>query len=91
MSWACSSVSASSSRSSWIDPDIDASGFRISCAIPAAISPTAARRCCRRASRSSRLTVVTSWNVKRYPARPSGKAIVAAAAPRSIVRPSRRW
>jgi hypothetical protein len=34
-------------------PDIEASGLRISCAIPAAISPTAARRCCTRASRSS--------------------------------------
>ena len=40
--------------------------------MPAAISPTAARRCCRRASRSSFLMSVTSWNVKRYPARPPG-------------------
>jgi hypothetical protein len=45
---ACSSVSASSCRSTWIEPDIDASGLRISCAMPAAISPTAASRCCRR-------------------------------------------
>ena len=49
----CSSVSGSSCRRSWIEPDIDASGFRISCAIPAAISPTAASRCWTRASRSA--------------------------------------
>ena len=42
------------------DPDIDANGLRISWAIPAAISPTAASRCCIRASRSSFLTAVRS-------------------------------
>ena len=53
-------------RSIWIEPDIDASGLRISWAMPAAISPTAASRCCRRASRSSRfLMSVTSWKVNR--------------------------
>ena len=53
-----------------MDPDIDASGLRISCAMPAAISPTAASRCCNRASRSSFFTSVRSWNVIRKPARP---------------------
>ena len=43
-----------------IEPDIAASGFRISCAMPAAISPTAASRCCSRASRSRRLSSVMS-------------------------------
>ena len=66
----CSPFSASSWRRIWIEPDIDASGLRISCAMPAAISPTAASRCCRRASRSSRRIVVTSWNVNRSPVRP---------------------
>ena len=46
ISCACSAVSGSSWRRIWIEPDIDASGLRISCAMPAAISPTAARRCC---------------------------------------------
>ena len=70
ISCVCSSFSASSWRRIWIDPDIDASGFRISWAMPAAISPTAARRCCSRASRSSRRMVVTSWKVTSSPARP---------------------
>src|SRR5688572_30349021 len=56
--------------------------------MPAAISPTAARRCCNRAFRSSRRTSVTSWNVKRNPARPSGKVSGLAVRPRSIERPS---
>ena len=48
MSISCdwSVVSGSSSRRIWIDPAIDASGLRISWAMPAAISPTAASRCC---------------------------------------------
>ncbi len=73
ISCACSSLSGSSWRSTWIEPDIDASGLRISCAMPAAISPTAASRCCSRALRSRRLMSVTSWNVKRKPVRPFGK------------------
>ena len=60
MSCACSSVSGSSCRRIWIDPDIAASGLRISWAMPAAISPTAASRCLSRASRSSFLMSVTS-------------------------------
>ena len=46
ISCSCSALSGSSCRRIWIDPDIDASGLRISCAMPAAISPTAASRCC---------------------------------------------
>ena len=49
ISCAWSPESGSSCRSICIEPDIDASGLRISCAMPAAISPTAARRCCIRA------------------------------------------
>ncbi len=52
-----------------MEPDIDASGFRISWAMPAAISPTAARRDCSCASRSRRFTSVRSWKVTRKPAR----------------------
>ncbi len=63
ISWAWSAESGSSCLSICIDPDIDASGLRISCAMPAAISPTAARRCCSRALCSKRFTSVTSWNV----------------------------
>ncbi len=88
ISCACSSLSGSSCRSTWIDPDIDASGLRISCAMPAAISPTAASRCCMRAPRSSRLTSVTSWNVNRYPLRPSGSDSVVTVRPISSSRPS---
>ena len=46
--------------------------MRISWAMPAAISPTAARRCCTRASRASLRDSVTSWNVKRKPISPRG-------------------
>ena len=45
ISCSCSLLSGSSWRRIWIEPDIDASGLRISCAMPAAISPTAASRC----------------------------------------------
>ena len=83
INWACSSLSGSSCRSTWIDPDIEASGLRISWAMPAAISPTAASRCCMRAPRSNRLTSVTSWNVKRYPLLPSGSGSVVAVRPMS--------
>jgi hypothetical protein len=48
ISCAWSPLSGSSCRSICIEPDIDASGLRISCAMPAAISPTAASRCCSR-------------------------------------------
>ena len=63
ISCAWSVDSGSSCLSICIEPDIEASGLRISCAMPAAISPTAASRCCRRAFCSNRLTSVTSWNV----------------------------
>ena len=65
ISCAWSLESGSSCRRIWIEPDIDASGLRISWAMPAAISPTAASRCCSRAFALQRLTSVTSWNVKR--------------------------
>ena len=58
--------------------------------MPAAISPTAASRCCSRASRSSFLISVTSWNVIRYPARPPGVSRCVALKPMSISRPSGR-
>ncbi len=65
ISCSCSLLSGRSCRRIWIDPDIDASGLRISWAMPAAISPTAASRCCIAASRSSFLMLVTSWNANR--------------------------
>ena len=64
-SCAWSASSSSSCRSTCIEPDIEASGLRISWAMPAAIWPTAASRFCVSASRSSRFSSVTSWNVKR--------------------------
>ena len=73
-----------------MEPDIEARGLRISCAMPAAISPTAASRSRRPASRSRRFTSVTSWKVKRWPTRPSGNGNGAAVSPRSIARPSGR-
>ena len=63
ISCAWSVESGSSCFSICMDPDIEASGLRISWAMPAAISPTAARRCCNRALCSKRLTSVTSWKV----------------------------
>ena len=72
ISCACSSESGSSWRRIWIEPAIEASGFRISWAMPAAISPTAARRCCTRISRSVFRISVTSWNMKIVPAGPFG-------------------
>ena len=89
ISCACSSVSGSSCRRIWIDPDIDASGLRISWAMPAAISPTAASRCCTRASRSSLRDSVTSWNVSMKPVSPRGVISGAVLKPSSICRPSR--
>ena len=56
-----------------MDPDIEASGLRISCAMPAAISPTAASRCCKRALRSSRLRSVTSLECVEIPISTVGK------------------
>ena len=59
--------------------------------MPAAISPTAASRCCSRASRSSFLMSVTSWNVNRKPARPPGVwRCVARQADVDLARPSGR-
>ena len=88
ISCACSSVSGSSWRSTWIDPDIDASGLRISCAMPAAISPTAARRCCSRASRSRRLQVGDVLEGEEIAGPPVREQQRAAVSPTSIVRPS---
>ena len=79
---------AAPARRIWIEPDIDASGLRISCAMPAAISPTAASRCCTRASRSCFRSSVTSWNVNRKPVSPRGVISGALLSPSSIWRPS---
>ena len=89
ISCACSAVSGSSCRRIWIEPDIEASGLRISCAMPAAISPTAASRCCTRASRSCLRASVTSWNVNRKPVSPRGVSSGAVLSPtrRPAVRP----
>ena len=72
ISWACSSLRDSSCRRIWIEPDIEASGMRISWAMPAAISPTAASRCWTRMFRSVFLISVTSWKVYSHPVVPAG-------------------
>ena len=90
ISWACSADSGSSPRSTCIAPDIEASGLRISWAIPAAISPTAARRWRICAVRSSPLMSVTSWKVKMTPRSPAASGSGAALTPSSMVRPSGR-
>ena len=62
----------SSSRSIAIEPLRLASGLRISCAIPAASSPTAARRSERRICSSMRRIAVRSWKAQTTPVvRPS--------------------
>ena len=91
ISASCSCDSASSWRSSCTEPDIAASGLRISWAMPAAISPSEASRCRSWFVRSSAFTAVTSWKVKMTPGRPSGSGSGAAVTPTSIVRPSGRW
>ena len=82
------SSSVSSSRSTWIEPRIDASGLRISWAMPAAISPTAASRCLTRASRSSRFTSGHVLERDQEARLPPGAIRWAAAMPISILRPS---
>jgi hypothetical protein len=59
--------------------------------MPAAISPTAARRCWTRASRSRFFSSVTSWKVNRKPLLPRGVMSGAAVMPTSMRRPSGRW
>ena len=49
------------------EPEIDASGLRISWAIPAASSPTAASLSLSRTSPSRRLTCVTFWKMRMRP------------------------
>src|ERR1019366_4927051 len=51
----------------WTDPEIEARGLRISCAIPAATSPTAASLSLRRTSPSSRLSSVRFWKMRMRP------------------------
>ena len=58
--------------------------------MPAAISPTAASRCCTRASRSCFFSSVTSWKVNRNPLAPRGVISGALLMPISIWRPSAR-
>ena len=53
--------------SAWTEPEMDARGLRISCAMPAASSPTAASLSLRRTSPSSRLTCVTFWKIRMRP------------------------
>ena len=52
------------------EPEIDASGLRISWAMPAASSPTAASCSLNRAWRSSFLTSVRSWKTMSTPSSP---------------------
>ena len=61
----------SSLESTWTEPEIDASGLRISWAMPAASSPTAASCSLKRAWRSSFFTSVRSWKTMSAPSSPA--------------------